>query len=102
MASSSKIYEPEIVPLETLGEYRIESESNPGVFYMIDLFAYDGEGSCTCEDYQYRIEPMRKADLKPVHEFCKHINRAYAHAGRDFVRALLAKIKAGEFKRRQQ
>jgi len=99
MPLSNNSYEPEITPLERLGEYRVESEDNPGTFYMIDLFDYDGEGSCTCADYCYRIQPMREANLKPVHEFCKHINRAYAHAGRDFVRALLVKIKSGQFKR---
>lgn len=100
MSKKEEIYDPEITPLEVIGEYRIESEANPGVFYMIDLFDYDGEGSCTCPDYQHRIRPMREASLKPVHEHCKHINRAYAHAGRDFVRALLVKIKTGNFKRR--
>lgn len=100
MSKSELSYEPEIHPLETIGAYRIESEANPGLFYMVDLFDYDGEGSCTCQDYLNRIKPMRDASLNPVRQHCKHIQRAYVHAGRDFVRALLTKIKSGSFKRR--
>jgi hypothetical protein len=100
MASKTETWIPEIEPLETIGEFRVESESNPGHYYMVDLFAYDGMGSCTCPDHQYRTEPALKASLIPVHETCKHIDRCYAHAGREFVKMLLKKIKSGSFKRR--
>jgi hypothetical protein len=98
--SKSESWTPEIVPLETLGEFRVESESDPGSYYMVDLFDYDGNGSCTCDDFKFRIGPMRDADIEPVHQSCKHIDRAFSVAGRELVKHLLKKSKEGQFKRR--
>lgn len=101
-ATKEEQYDIEVIPREVIGEYLVESEYSPGDHYFVDLFGYDGIGFCTCDDFKFRIEPALKAGLIPAKKSCKHIEIAYAHAGRDFVSMLLKKMKKGEFKRKCQ
>ncbi len=34
--------------------------------HLVDLSAYDGNGRCTCKDYQTRMEPVLKQGLNPA------------------------------------
>lgn len=44
--------------------------------YLVDLAAYDGNGACTCKDFQCRIEPMLSRGEKPRRTHCKHLRAA--------------------------
>lgn len=81
-------YMPEILPQGDIRSFLIQSESDPATYYAVDLMAYDGEGQCTCDDYMTRVEPSRKAGVKPVHRNCKHIRAAFEHVGREFMMQL--------------
>lgn len=108
MPRSSPEYKwaPQIRPQGDVRSFLVQSESDPGSFYAIDLMAYDGEGSCTCDDYLCRVEPHRKAGVEPVHRNCKHIRMAFEFVGRELMNRLsemerkgLARTDPSKFKK---
>jgi hypothetical protein len=61
----------------------VPSFVTPWVEYVCDLTHYDFSGSCTCEHFQFSVEPrLRKGERGP-HLTCKHVQ--------------LAKVAAWEF-----
>lgn len=58
-----------------LGRYLVESEAGKPP-YLVDLLAWDGEGECTCQHWQYRIGSALRNELPPPIRFCKHIEAA--------------------------
>ena len=78
-------WNPELIPQGEISSFHIQSEADPDTFYVVDLLAYDGHGACTCEDYETRIEPSRKAGLNPIKPKCKHIRRAQEHVGAELM-----------------
>jgi hypothetical protein len=45
--------------------YLVDSSSRRGVEHLVELDAYNGNGKCACENFQYRLEPLLKAGAKP-------------------------------------
>jgi hypothetical protein len=60
--------------------FRVTSEESPGDEYLVDMGALDGNGFCTCRDFQCRCEPRYVATRTAVNygrterTRCKHIN----------------------------
>jgi hypothetical protein len=67
--------------------FRVTSEESPGDEYLVDMGALDGNGFCTCRDFQCRCEPRFVATRKIVHygragrSQCKHLNAVLVHLG---------------------
>jgi len=67
--------------------YRVESQSNPETWYLVDLTARGGHGQCSCVDFQTRANPnfRRHGNWIPYApgrhgcSECKHIAAAFAH-----------------------
>ncbi len=57
------------------GRYLCMSQSRLGR-HVVDLFAWAGNGECSCEDWDNRVGKYRKLDLPPEKRFCKHIRIA--------------------------
>lgn len=57
------------------GRYHVMSHSQKGR-YMVDLASYHGHGSCTCKDFQVRVQPERERGQIPQKRYCKHIAAA--------------------------
>ena len=89
---------PQIIPQDAVGGFLVESEGDPGTYYICDLMAYDGSGACECDDFTMRIECWRSREIDPVHKSCKHIRRAFAFVGQELIRKMVAMAKAGELK----
>lgn len=96
MPRYNETWKPEVLPQEHFWEYLIESESNPGEHYKVDLRDFDGNGSCTCDDYKFRIHPIRDAEVEPIHKRCKHIQIAYECLGYDFMQKWIDNVKSGK------
>ena len=70
-----------IYPYDNMLRFRVTSENEPGKAYLVDLTSYWCNGQCSCEDFQFRHEPLlsRKyydsgQDSSKIDTFrCKHI-----------------------------
>lgn len=60
-----------------LGEplrFRVQSESQPRQFYLVELDALNNNGACDCKSFLYRHAPLIKNPYdKTVRQRCKHI-----------------------------
>lgn len=43
--------------------WRVESLSRPELVHVVDLAAYTGNGACSCEHFQFRLEPALREGL---------------------------------------
>lgn len=55
------------------GRFHVESESIPGMLYLVDLFP---DPKCSCPDFGVRVEARHE---KPE---CKHVRVCYQRFGR--------------------
>lgn len=92
-------WSPELLPQSAVGNFLIQSERDPSVYYAVDLKAYNAEGECTCDDYSTRIGCFRAKEIEPVHKNCKHIRRAREYVGEEFIRSVLKAEIEGALKR---
>jgi hypothetical protein len=62
---------------DDLLRYLVESRSRAGVTYVVELDLYELNGGCTCEHFNFRLEPMLKkgvTDAKNTDALrCAHI-----------------------------
>lgn len=87
-------WQPETLPQSAIGDFLIQSENDPSVYYKVDLMAYNTEGECTCDDYMTRIGCFRAKEVEPLHKNCKHIRIAREYVGEEFIRSVFqAKLK---------
>ena len=91
---------PELLPQSAVGNFLIQSESDPSVYYAVDLKAYNAEGECTCDDYMTRIGCFRAKEIEPVHKNCKHIRRAREYVGEEFIRSVFQSELRGELEKK--
>lgn len=56
-----------------LGTYLVESDNPKAPPYLVDLLANDGEGQCTCADWDFRIGKYLRDEMPPEKRFCKHL-----------------------------
>lgn len=68
------------------GHYQCQSESEPEKTYVVDLLENRTEGhigalgSCTCDDFKYRLFPRWKKVRRPYDSMrCKHLHRVRNH-----------------------
>lgn len=71
------------------GRYLIESDRPNTPPYLVDLLAWDTEGQCTCQDWEYRIGKYLRSELPPEKRFCKHVQAARDHFTTDVLRRLV-------------
>jgi len=83
--------------------YYVQSESRPEIFHMVDLTENDGNGCCTCENFQMVAYPNWKRHGKWIPyapgrqgcSECRHIRAALDHFHETVTRPMLAGFKAG-------
>lgn len=78
---------------DALGRYKVESESNSDVAYVVDLLAYNGKGQCSCDDWSFRIGPALEREEEPTHFYCKHIIAAREEFASLVIAKLIEQIK---------
>ena len=74
-------YGMRIYPFDNQMRWRVTSESETGKEYIVDLTSYWCNGQCSCEDFQYRHEPLltrgyydKGQDSRSIDLYrCKHI-----------------------------
>lgn len=65
---------PGVIPTEDSLVYEVQSGSRKTVHHRVDMTAYHGFGSCSCERFTIAFNPMLRAGTKPTVEYeCKHI-----------------------------
>lgn len=86
--------------------FLVRSASDPKQWYLIDLQDdMDGQatfnGTCTCEQFQFRVAPKLKADKaagrKGIRRRCKHLTSCLIYFGETMARAV---AKENEKRRR--
>lgn len=57
--------------------FNVRSASRPDIVHLVDLIEYNGNGACSCEEFEFRLAPRLKEGSQPnaVWE-CRHIRRA--------------------------
>ena len=78
--------------------YLVKASSLEGSVYLVDLGDFDGNGSCTCRDFEIRRKKRLKEGAKrgPATQ-CKHI----ATARKTFCDDMIAAVKEEEAKRNE-
>ena len=73
--------------------YFVQSKSRAGVQHRVDVLDFDGNGSCTCENFlQYGLEAKLRHGARPSHQTtCEHIRRANAYFCLVVKRTIIAK-----------
>jgi len=51
----------------------VTSSSRPEIEHLVDLDSYGGIGRCSCEHYQFRIEPELRDGRRVGAQRCGHI-----------------------------
>ncbi len=77
--------------VESAGEsmtFRVYSADGDGSYYLVDLSANDGQGSCQCADHTCRCQP-RIDQKKPYKDYphpertaCKHVTATLLWLGK--------------------
>lgn len=83
--------------------YRIESESRPFEWNLVDLTDRNGLGSCSCIDFETRANPNYKRHGKHIpyapkregRTDCRHLAAAKEHFYQNVTVPMLAKMHAG-------
>ena len=86
--------------------FTVPSETRPHETHMVELADYDANGSCSCEHFKIRLEPLLSRRISPQNAIaqgavtlkknqhpddalrCKHIIEAYRQIGPICVRAI--------------
>ena len=80
----------------------VRSASRPGLQHRVELDAYDGNGSCTCE--RFMIQCASKLDrgvrVGTKTTRCSHIEIAFEFFGREMLRRIM--IEQQENRRRRE
>lgn len=63
------------------GRFFVQSESHPEDEYLVDLLDRGRRGSCTCRDYDIRIQAAIDRGDVPSKDTCKHIDRVRSAVG---------------------
>ena len=74
--------------------YDVESNTQPGKFYFVDLTANNGAGFCACRDFETRRQPAinRKEPIITKPTTCIHLRRALWQ----FLREVMPRLAAEE------
>jgi hypothetical protein len=72
---------------QSMGRYRVESQSAATGWHLVDLTDRGGHGTCSCHDFQYTANPnfLRVGEWIPYapnregRSDCKHLEAAKAH-----------------------
>ena len=61
-----------------LSEYHFKTSEDKDSVHVVDLTDREGYGSCTCQQWDFRIRPKIGTEIDPKSEeyMCKHIRRA--------------------------
>ena len=69
---------PFVMPIDgELLRFHVRSRTDSRVTYMIDLSSFDGNGVCSCDDFQFRKQPRLRAGAEPSDSLrCWHLRQA--------------------------
>lgn len=97
---ASKAHPPAPAPLhvmthDTAGRFLVTSEGDLCKRYCVDVLAFEGEGECDCDNWNFRIGPHRRAEppTVPPIRFCKHIVAAREFFTDQVIQRMLAMQK---------
>lgn len=75
---------------QLLGHYHVYSETQAETMYDVELLANNGNGRCTCQDWQMRIGPYLERSEDPPRRFCKHIIACREYFLDDVIKRMIA------------
>lgn len=56
------------------GRYWVRSRTDPGLEYLIDIEAYDGNGWCACQKFEFKMWPALEDGAERSERLqCQHI-----------------------------
>lgn len=74
--------------------YVVDSHSRTGVQHAVELEHYNGNGSCTCENFSFALERHLRGGAKPCDKLrCRHIKEARAQLVDDIIAATVKSRK---------
>lgn len=63
-----------IKPHDCRTRWRVRSQENPEIEYVVDVMAYHKTGRCTCSDFTMRKEPIARLVYEAMDSLrCKHL-----------------------------
>lgn len=76
-----KTREPyEVSAADSALRFHVSSRSRPEIIHTVDLAAFTGNGSCSCEHFEFRILPLLRTGYRAADGVtrCSHIQAARA------------------------
>lgn len=77
--------------------YEVDSASDPGSSYRVDLVANGGRGECSCRDFETRRMPAirRGAAIRSDEATCRHVRAVQEYFLVEMLKALSARERVG-------
>jgi len=91
-----------------LGRFYVESWERPNQPHMVDLLAHQGQGCCSCTDWQTRCRPNQKENPmafipygtakapNPERHACRHVTAARSLFLKEILIGLAKQHRAGD------
>jgi|VirMetMinimDraft_7_1064189.scaffolds.fasta_scaffold00064_42 hypothetical protein len=65
-----------VYPHDSILSMRVVSKSRKDIEHIVDLGAYQGNGDCTCEHFDFRLRPKIEGRTERGFRRCAHIEAA--------------------------
>ncbi len=79
-----------------VGRYWVQSRSQPDQEHLCDLLYFDGNGKCSCQNFQFTCEPKLVRGAKPDKTLrCWHLRLAREVFLQDVLTVMARKEKDG-------
>ena len=93
-----------VEPVEgEFGRYWVQSSSRPNLRHLVDMWCYDGNGECGCENFDFNVRKHLEAGSKPArHLACRHIKLVREYSAIEFWHNLSKSQTAEDKKRRDE
>ena len=65
----------DVAPADSALRFTVTSRSRAEIHHLVDLAAFFGNGSCSCEHFEFRILPLLRTGYRPEDGItrCSHI-----------------------------
>lgn len=82
--------------------YEVGSDSRPGHWHRVDLSMWSGFGACSCEHFEFKINPLLKGGIVPTQEMeCRHIRAARRYLAIEATQGII-RIRQHEAEQNQE
>ena len=78
-----------VIPFEA-GRFHVNSESEKGKVYLVDVMEHNGRGACDCDNYRIRLES------KNLRTDCKHLFAVWKWLGMQVAKEMVEQHKLNE------